>query len=393
MLNVKRTLLAATAMMAATLPGRAAEAGVETNGLRMTVLQEVVATSNALERPFQVSDTVLHLRGTLEAERQTDWGTVGLSASAETFEYRDFDFESDRFASLRLTFARSFGDDAGVNASMGYGFKDEGDDLLIGPVIIGTRTASHRIDGAMEGFLRLSEDLVLTAGIANAYERVGKSRFTVPLPALRLSPHRNTATAVLGLARDLDGHVVSLSADAALVTIHGEAPPASGLPSRRFGLAAGLETSLRGGIQIGIEAGAAVMQDDFDLARGVYPTYQVAAAKLWETGTRLKLALRGAVETDDTDDPLGSYIHRGELELSHPLHEDWTASAGVFAEWRENIAIGNEEEAEGFYLALAYDPTTRSSFLLRLDYDRRYRSLIETREETLEGKLGMRVKI
>lgn len=377
-------------------PAQAADSGPQAmagSPLRFTFLQEIIATSNALDGPVAISDTIMHLRGTIDGARDTDIGRFEFSGSAEIFEYRDIDFQSDRYANLQLGYAREFTPDFGLRGSLGYAIKDEGDDIAIGPVIFGVRTSSQIFSGGIEAVMRLTPATIATFSVASDYEMVGDSRFTIGLSDLRLLPDRSTTVLGGRLAHQVGNGAVSLTARATAVDLHEMQPGFAAIASDRLRLTAGYETVLRGGLEIGAEAGVTYLRDEFELFERAYPVYTLVAAGPAPGGTQLRLSLRGYVDTLDTDDLLASYIHRGELEIAKPLPYALTVSAGIFGEYRENVVLENEEEAAGVYVALGYEIASGSTMLLRLDYDRRHRTLFDTREETLKGTLGVQFSL
>lgn len=399
--NEKRMNLKASLVLTAVLIAAPAHAGTSSAtdtaknepSLRLTFLQETIGTSNALDGPKAVSDTIQHLRGALEDERQTDIGRFGLTASLEVFEYRDIGLESDRYADVALTYARAFGDRFALRGTFGYAWKDEGDDIAIGPFLVGIRTASQIASAGLEAILRLAPATIANASLTSDYEAVGNSRFTVALPDLRLSPDRRTITLAAGLRHRRGGTVFSLKGQGTRVTLPGNRPAYGAIASERFRLTAGVEMAGPEGLDLAAEFGLAYLRDDFGLSDRAYPVYGLHAGKTFKDGLTAKISLRGYVDTLDTDDPLASHIRRAEAEISRPLLPYVTASAGLFSEWRDNIALGNEEKATGAYIALAYSPVERHDFLLRVDYDERHRTAFDIDEETVKGTLGLRVRL
>jgi hypothetical protein len=146
------------------------------------------------------------------------------------------------------------------------------------------------------------------------------------------------------------------------------------------------------GFAVDGEAGFTHVSHAFSFTDRVYPVYALTVERQLH-GLSASFSLKGLIDTVDTDDPLGSHVHRAELELSRPLIERLTGSIGIFGELRDNLAIGNEEEASGIYVALAFDPTSRISFLMRVDVSEINRTVFDIRENTVSGTFGLRVSL
>ena len=101
----------------------------------------------------------------------------------------------------------------------------------------------------------------------------------------------------------------------------------------------------------------------------------------------------GRFETADSDDPLASWLERGELEFGMKLRENLTLAAGLFAEAKENLLFENVERKRGLYAELTCNATTATAIMLRLDFSRTFKTLIDERRETVDAFIGLRARI
>jgi hypothetical protein len=355
-----------------------------------TVLQEMIVTNNALDGPFAVTDTIFHLRGALAHERDTAIGKLDLGIVLETFEHRDVEFETDRSANLTAALTREIGERFVLKTSLGYLAESTGDDLDLGAVIIGTRTFGQTFAGEIDLRGQLTPRTAMALLLSGSHEDVSDAKLDAGLGTLRLSPDVNRARAGLIVTHALPTMVLRLTGRLDVVDIPEDDAFAVG--SRAVTLTTGATLPDVLGFAVDGEAGFTHVSHAFSFTDRVYPVYALTVERQLH-GLSASFSLKGLIDTVDTDDPLGSHVHRAELELSRPLIERLTGSIGIFGELRDNLAIGNEEEASGIYVALAFDPTSRISFLMRVDVSEINRTVFDIRENTVSGTFGLRVSL
>jgi hypothetical protein len=225
--------------------------------------------------------------------------------------------------------------------------------------------------------------------LSGSHEDVSDAKLDAELGTLRLSPDVNRARAGLIVTHAVPTMVLRLTGRFDVVDIPEDDTFAVG--SRAVTLITGATLPVLG-LAVDGEAGFTHVSDALSFTDRIYPVYALTVERQLY-GISASFSLKGSIDTVDTDDPLGSYVHRAELELSRPLIARLTGSIGIFGELRDNLAIGNEEEASGIYVALAFDPTSRISFLMRIDVSEINRTVFDIRENTISGTFGLRVSL
>jgi hypothetical protein len=360
---------------------------------KVSIIEETIFTSNALGTDTHLPDRIHRLRGALDVSGGADDLSFEIKAAAEADEYRRYDFESDRRATIGVLVSRNWGDRLTLRGTVNGALEDRGDHLDLGAAIIGFRTHAHTLAGELSAVLRLTDTLSATASLSRSSETVGKARFVIDLDDLKLAPDNRRQVAAFGLSHKTAGSEYAVIARIGDLRATGDDPFPAILASQRQSVALRAQTTTQHGTRLAGEIGIERLRDSLGILDAVYPIYELVAERTLKGGTTLKLNLKGFVDTVDSDDPFASYAHRGEIELTHPLPLRFSASAGLFAEQRENIAIGNDETAWGAYGAIGYSHNERLSFLLRLDYDERRRSLVGTHHHTLAARLGAQMQL
>jgi hypothetical protein len=355
-----------------------------------TILQEMIVTNNALDSPFPVTDTIFHLRGALAHGRDTPIGRLDLGVTLETFEHREVALETDRSANVTAALTRQIGEQFVLRTSLGYVAESTGDDLDVGAVIIGTRTFGQTFAGEIDLRGQLTPRTAMALVLSGSHEDVSDAKLDAGLGTLRLLPDVNRARAGLIVTHALPTMVLRLTGRFDVVDIPEDDGFAVG--SRAVTLTTGATLPDVLGFAVDGEAGFTHVSDAFGFTDRNYPVYALTVERRLY-GISASFSLKGSVDTVDTDDPLGSHVHRAELELSRPLIARLTGSIGIFGELHDNLAIGNEEEASGIYVALAFDPTSRISFLMRVDVSEINRTVFDIRENTVSGTFGLRVSL
>lgn len=132
-------------------------------------------------------------------------------------------------------------------------------------------------------------------------------------------------------------------------------------------------------------------------ADGIYqdtqPTYRLAFAKPLPHGLELRSALFGRFETADSDDPLASWLQRGEIEARLRISEKLLLASGLFGELKDNLLLGNQERAYGAYAEASYDATKTMALVVRVDFTDRLLTVLDERRKTLDAFVGIRTKL
>lgn len=365
----------------------------ETSAPAGTLLYETRATSDAFDDGSGIADQVMTLRGAFEVSSDTELGHLGFSAGLNVEEYRRLRFLSDRAALASMVLAREFADSIVLRSKIGYRGESDGDFIRIADFILPTRTPVNIFDGSLDAAWSPSKKLALSASFVQSYELRGATDFGPGLPDTRISPDVATTRAGLTLRLAAGNNSAFVAQSRTVVVAPYRAPLAAlRIGSARIELAAGYETVLANGAEAAASFGAVFLTDDLNVAEGYYPTYKLAIKRAVSERSA-SLTVSGDIDTDDTDDPLASYVHRAELEATWGPSVPWRFRAGLFAEWRDNLALGNWEKAAGIYTSVAFTPADSRTLLLRIDYDERFVSGPDIRNPTLTASLGLQIGI
>ena len=103
--------------------------------------------------------------------------------------------------------------------------------------------------------------------------------------------------------------------------------------------------------------------------------------------------LGAAFETQDSDDPLASWLRRGEIELRMKFDERLAAGVGLFDQMKENLLLENRELSRGLYVEANWQATPRFAVVLRADYARTFKTVIDERKTVLDAYVCLRAKL
>lgn len=345
------------------------------------------ATSNALDGPL--SDTYTLLRGTFRDTAETDLGTLSVAAEARASFHDRATIEDDRSAGVELSLLRRIGDRIELKGTLGLAAADTGDDLSIGGLVIGTRAASLRRTVALQGGVDLGDGWSAVMTLGSSRDATGPTRFQdALLPAQRLDADENRLTRSLQLTQQTGAFAKSVQIS--LTTRNAEAlgdPPVA-LDFEEYTLRGAVAHAVAG---YRFELAAGLQQLEAELI-GVRFTRPAASASVSVTlPFGIELSSRGSVrfETANTDDPLGSYLRRGEMEARLALTERLEIGAGAFAEAKDNLLLENVEYRNGIYAALSYGLPANLRLTGRVDYAHTYRTVLEERWSTLDAFVGL----
>lgn len=375
--------LSALTCMAAAEPGRPSAAGL---------VAETHVTSNALDGPVARSDVYQLLRGALSHR----WGDAAsettLSLEAQATAYRRTSIEDDRSAAVSLTHRTRFGrfELRGTATALAA---SEGDDLIIGPLVLGTRTDKAILKLSGEAGIDLGRGFAAILTAEQAFENAGKTYFEGGIiPAARLEADAGRTSLTAALRRSAGPWAAAVTAGFGRTAYELLGDPPVSVSSTEQSIRAELRWS-RGGLAFGAGLGLARLAADNGLYDRWRPVWEFAALVPLGRQVTLKAAGRAGFETVDTDDPMASFLSRAEIELSHALTETVNAGLGAYGERKENLLLENEERAYGLYAEIGLSPSPRHALLVRADWRDEFITVFDQRATTFDMVLRMAVKL
>lgn len=351
-------------------------------------------TSNALDSGFAIPDWYTLIRGSLQHAWQIEDGTIRLGIEAQASRYDTVRIEDDRAAAVLLEATRKLSPVVELRGALSYRYSTEGDDFAIGPFVLGTRTPKQVLGAETQLGFDLGSGMTLVLELGDAYEKVGKTRFQDDLlPATRLDPDKNRLRFGTRLTRTVGQAAYAVSAAANIVSVEKLGSPPVGLSFGEYTLRA--ETAWKGadGSSLGVAIGVQMLRGTHGIYQAIRPTWQAGFVKALPHGLELRGTTLGRFESADSDDPLVSWLQRGEIEARLRCGEKLTLGTGLFAELKENLLLENKERAHGLYAEAIYDATRHVSLVVRLDYTNRYLTVLDIRKKALDAFVGIRTKI
>lgn len=351
-------------------------------------------TSNALDSDLEIPDWYTLLRGSLQQKWGDDDANVALGAEFQATRHDTVKIEDDRAAALSAEIFRRLPGGVELRGTLGYRASSEGDDLEIGTLALGTRTLKQIVSAGAQLGIDLGSSTSLILEAADSFEATGATRFQQDiLPATRLDPDRNGLQFALRLTRTIGSFAFGGSASALLMSVERLGEPPVGLSFRQYGLRGEAAYTDAGGSILGVSLGAEWLGDRDGLYRRARPAWQITATQPLPHGFELRASYFGRYETADSDDPLASWLRRGEIGIMFRPREKLALAAGVACQVKENLLFENEERTRGFYAEAAYDVGPAAALVLRADFSRTFKTVIDVRQTTLDAFAGLRVKI
>ncbi len=349
-------------------------------------------TSNALDSPVRLAEWYSSLRGTIALPLEHAHGRTTLTLSAEGRHHDRVRIRNSGSASATLQTALVPSERLELRGTISLSGASEPDHLEIADLVVGMRTPRRAANAGIEAGFRLAPDLVLLAELSGTAETFGATRFEDDLlvPA-RLEPDRRRLRAALGVQKSFGPFAAGLSASAEDAAVELLGDPPIRLSSRTISL----ETIARwsaDGRSAEFAAGAQHLVDEAGLFAEWRPALRAALTLpvgALELGGRFRLGY----ETVETDDPLGSYVMRGEATAALPLTPRLVLGAGLFVERRENLLLENEERRHGLHGELTFRASDLSDLVLRLDYARSDTTILDIRKDRLDLLVGLRTRI
>ena len=351
-------------------------------------------TTNALGSDLAVSDWYTLLRGALLREWGDKDAYVTLGAELRATRHDRMAIEDDRALAFTAQAFRRLRPGLELRGTLAYGLSSDGDHLALGPLTIGRRALKQTfgIQGQLGIDLGNATSLIIEAG--DSFEHVGRTRFQHGmLPSIQMDPNRNRLQAGFRLARTIENLTIGTSGSAMVVTVQSLGTPPVAVGFARYGLRGELSWTGTDGSTLGVTAGAELLDAENGLYRRIKPSWQITLRKPLPHDLEVKGTYFARFEDVDTDDPLASWLHRAEMEAAVKIGAKLGLSAGLFWQEKENLLFENKEKGRGIYAEANYQLTETMTAVLRLDASRIFRTVLDTREDTVDVFVGWRASL
>lgn len=351
-------------------------------------------TSNALDSDRATPDWYTLLRGSIEQKFGDDDANMRLAAEFQATRHDTVSIEDDRALALAVEAFGKIRPGLELRGSLTYRIFSDGDDLQIGPLTLGTRRLKQIVGATGQAGIDLGNATSLIVDVSESLERTGPTHFEndLLLPA-RLDPDISRTELGARLTRKSGRVALGASGSALFVAVERLGSPPVGISLERYALRGELAYSAADGSTLGLALGGEMLRGaDVGYAR-LRPAWQASFTQKLPHALELRGTYFGRYETTDSDDPLASWVQRAELELGMKLRENLDLASGIFAEAKENLLFENVERKNGFYAELACAATPTTAIVLRLDYSRTRKTVIDVRQHTLDTFIGFRAKI
>jgi len=366
-------------------------AAAELPATSASVTLERHATSNALDGPVSLFDWYSLLRGSVETNWTGNSSSLKLGLEAETTLFDAYSFENDHAVALAAVATRKLSTTVEIRGTLSIRHASEGDDLIIGSAILPIRTDTTTVTVAGEAGVDLGDGYALILGVVASRDKAGPTRFAGGLSAeLEPDTTRLGASATLKRTVGTFGTAVTASFRATRPDLTGGAVVA--LTAGEIALRTELRRSLPTGFEIAAAFGAAWLKDAAGLYDEVRPVYELTV-KAPLGRAELRGSLFGRYELADTDDPLASFVQRGELTLGYRLTEKLGIGSGMFAELKENLLAGYDERSWGVFGEGGWTVSPKLTLLVRIEYDRTRYTVIGVDERTIDAFVRMRAEL
>jgi hypothetical protein len=351
-------------------------------------------TTNALDSDRAVSDWYTLLRGSLRREWGGEDANAAVGAEFRVTRHDRVKIEDDRALALTAQAFRRLRPGLELRGTLTYRVSSDGDDLALGPLTLGTRTPKQVFGAQAQLGIDLGDatSLILEAG--DSFEKIGRSRFRqAVLPPAQLDADRNRLQFGFRLARTLGRLTFGASGSALLVSVERLGSPPVAVGFQRYALRGEFAWTGSDGSTVGLAAGAGFLRAADGLYGRVRPAWQITFKKPLPHELELRGSYCGRFEDADSDDPLASWLQRAELEAGLKLSADLALSAGLFWQEKRNLLFENVEKSRGLYAEASYRMTKSTAAVLRVDVSKTFKTVIDTREDTVDMFLGLQTKI
>jgi len=351
-------------------------------------------TNNALDSGRAVTDWYTLLRGSLDKQWGDDDANAKVHADFEVSRYNRASIEDDRALSLSAEAFKRLEAGLELRGTLSYRVISTGDDLEIGPLIIGTRELKKIVSAQGQLGIDLGNAISLTLEATESLEKVGDTHFEddIFLPT-KLHSNRLLSQVAARLTKTVGDYAFGASTSALLASVERVGFPP--LQLSFFQYTAQAEAAYKGkdGSTLGLAFGAQYLRGADDIYQRVLPTWQVTFTKPLPKGFELRGTCFGRYETSDTDDPLASWLRRAELEVAVKLRENLAVGTGIFAQLKDNLLLENVERSKGVYAETTWGATKSLAVVLRIDYSQKVKTIIDVHERTVDAFVGLRAKI
>lgn len=361
----------------------------------LTYTLERHRTSNALDEPLALDDWYSVLRGTLRHDVAHELGMTKFEASAEATRFDRYRIENDTTIALATETTIKPSAATELRGTLSLRHADEGDDIPIGPLYLGTRTRVNVFAAGLQFGARLDPATTFVAELSGEREMAGDTHFQQDLlrPA-RLEPDRDRLRLAAGLTRAVGPF--ALGATGAVAILRAKAPaenPLAAFSSTIYTTRAQASWTGKDGTTIAGAFGFEHLASGRGLPDRTRPVYEIALLRPLPFRASLRGSLKAAFETRDTDDPLASFMRRAEIELGVPLHERVTLGFGLFDEMKDNLVLGYRDLSRGVFASLEWKANDHAALYLRVDAVRHRATGIDFSREIVDAHLGVRMSL
>lgn len=350
-------------------------------------------TTNVLDGTQALSDWYTLLRGSFGHALVGDGGRVGIAAEFEATRHDRYGIEDDIQGAVRVEAARTLGERVELRGAVEWRRGVDGDDLGLPDLVIGTRTATDVVGAVLTLGATLTPDTTLVLESENSLELPGETRFEDDLiPPLRLEPERRRHRLSAAVTRQRGKAAHGVRAYAGIVDAEPLGDPPAAISFYELGLR-GEAKSQHHGMTFAMAAGAAALIGMDGMHRAVRPLLDLSLEIPVDGGAAVAFDFSAGFETADTDDPLGSWVRRGQVEVKVPLAPRLALGAGIFSEYVENLLLGYDERGHGVYGELTYAANRHFSAVLRADYEKRRFIGTDLWRDRLDTFLGVKAAL
>lgn len=351
-------------------------------------------TTNAMESDRPIADWYSLLRSTLFRKWGDNDAYISLNAEGRATRHDSVAIEDDTAGGVQVQAFRRFAGGLELRGTLAYNATRDGDHIDIGPFTIGTRTLKQVASGQVQVGLDLGNQMALIVDAMTSLEKVGLTRFEddIFLPA-RLDPDKRNVQIALKLIRTVGQFTFGVQGSALRSAVERLGDPLVGVSFNQFGLRGEITYTGAGGATAALALGAELLDGADDTYSRIRPAWQLSVVKPLPKGFELRGTWYGRYEIADSDDPLASWVNRGEFEISYKLRENLKLASGVACEFKRNLLWENVERKRVFYAEATYDASAKASVVLRVDVNRIHKTVIDVDENTVDTFIGLRARI
>lgn len=350
-------------------------------------------TSNALDSPIALDDWYTVLRGAIETSVGHDLGTTKIRTEGELKRFDNYSIEDDYALGISAETTTIISERLELRGTLSVNLIDEGDDLDLGDVIVGIRTARAIFAGGLQAGVRLSPDTVLVLEGLASRDTPRKTRFQDDIvDPIQLEALKDRVRAGARLTTTKGAFSYGVYGAAGLL----RSEPIGFLPKLKV---ADYSAGLQGAMTFDNDASVAAMvgihgidllDSDFGEKR---LAYEVAAATPLPGGFSLRGTLKAGYDLKSNDDPIAVWARRLEAEAGLQVSATVRLGTGVFLEWRDNVGLETKETARGLYAEAAWQAHERLILTLQVDKTRKRQEDFGIERKAVDIQLAMTAKL